>query len=323
MVAGRELSGKPVIWEPLVHAPLQTAAATTNVAIALTHQQRLAAHIFLPPSSISSPLSPDSTLVPRHPRHSHPSLGSSHPSSISSPASGAPSHLHTPAAGSPCSPMFHCPSSLDSVGPRGGPPGQSIPRPVQKGEPVSVTAQAQLSKSRGTSVSTSLLQQPSSTTSLPPGRTLHYSLSRATGSHISLLLQPQQLVRHRSTQGLSAGCLTQDVRPLSASQPSLPQRLTQQADMGPSQQSQKSAGNLTHRSSPSVSGLLAKPAPNNAGQAASLQQVPLGSSRSTSVTSTPQSPASTPRHMAPPSRKGSVVFSPDVDTAKPKFTSNM
>uniref|UniRef100_A0A8C5BNV9 Cyclic nucleotide-binding domain-containing protein n=1 Tax=Gadus morhua TaxID=8049 RepID=A0A8C5BNV9_GADMO len=30
---------RPVIWAPLVHAPLQTAAATTNVAIALMHQQ--------------------------------------------------------------------------------------------------------------------------------------------------------------------------------------------------------------------------------------------------------------------------------------------
>ncbi|NXY38591.1 HCN3 protein, partial [Pomatorhinus ruficollis] len=49
MAIGRELSGKPVIWEPLVHAPLQTAAATTNVAIALTHQHSLQAHIFLPP----------------------------------------------------------------------------------------------------------------------------------------------------------------------------------------------------------------------------------------------------------------------------------
>uniref|UniRef100_A0A8C0ZAM5 Potassium/sodium hyperpolarization-activated cyclic nucleotide-gated channel 3-like n=1 Tax=Cyanistes caeruleus TaxID=156563 RepID=A0A8C0ZAM5_CYACU len=44
MAMGRELSGKPVIWEPLVHAPLQTAAATTNVAIALTHQHSLQAH---------------------------------------------------------------------------------------------------------------------------------------------------------------------------------------------------------------------------------------------------------------------------------------
>ncbi|XP_054841335.1 potassium/sodium hyperpolarization-activated cyclic nucleotide-gated channel 3 [Eublepharis macularius] len=323
VMAGRELSGKPVIWEPLVHAPLQTAAATTNVAIALTHQQSLAAHIFLPPSSVSSPLSPDSAFIPRHPRRSQPSLGGSHPSSVSSPASGAPSHLQTPAAGSPSSPMVQCPSPLESIGPKGGPPGQALPRPVQKGEPVPGVSQQRLSKSRGTSVSTSLLQQPASTSSILPGRTLHYSLSRATGSHISLFLQPQQLVKHRSTQGLSVGRLTQDIRPLSASQPSLPNRLTLQADIGPSQQARKSAGNLTHRSSPSVTGLLSKPATGTAGQTASTQPVPLGSSRSMSGASTPQSPASTPRHVASPSRKGSVAFSPEVDTGKPKLTSNM
>uniref|UniRef100_A0A8D0FQQ9 Cyclic nucleotide-binding domain-containing protein n=1 Tax=Strix occidentalis caurina TaxID=311401 RepID=A0A8D0FQQ9_STROC len=146
MAMGRELSGKPVIWEPLVHAPLQTAAATTNVAIALTHQHSLQAHIFLPPSSISSPLSPEATLLTKQ----------------------------TPAAGSPSSPMVQSQAPLDS--------GQA----------------------------------------LPAGRTLHYSLSRATGSHISLLMQPQQLVKHRSIQGLPVGRLTQDVRLLSASQPSLP-----------------------------------------------------------------------------------------------------
>uniref|UniRef100_A0A4W5JS63 Cyclic nucleotide-binding domain-containing protein n=1 Tax=Hucho hucho TaxID=62062 RepID=A0A4W5JS63_9TELE len=66
----------PLIWAPLIHAPLQTAAATTNVAIALMHQQQqqqqlqhqlqqqhaLGGAIFLPsisPSpSVSFPLSP-------------------------------------------------------------------------------------------------------------------------------------------------------------------------------------------------------------------------------------------------------------------------
>ncbi|XP_053320988.1 potassium/sodium hyperpolarization-activated cyclic nucleotide-gated channel 4 [Spea bombifrons] len=40
----------PVIWTPLVQAPLQAAAATTSVAIPLTHQ-RLPATIFRPPTS--------------------------------------------------------------------------------------------------------------------------------------------------------------------------------------------------------------------------------------------------------------------------------
>ncbi|XP_048213497.1 potassium/sodium hyperpolarization-activated cyclic nucleotide-gated channel 3 isoform X2 [Perognathus longimembris pacificus] len=57
---GARLSGKPVLWEPLVHAPLQAAAMTSSVAIALTHQRG------------SLPLSPDSpaTLLARSARRS-------------------------------------------------------------------------------------------------------------------------------------------------------------------------------------------------------------------------------------------------------------
>ncbi|KAM6228948.1 potassium/sodium hyperpolarization-activated cyclic nucleotide-gated channel 3 isoform 2-T2 [Spheniscus humboldti] len=204
MAMGRELSGKPVIWEPLVHAPLQTAAATTNVAIALTHQHSLQAHIFLPPSSISSPLSPEATLLTK---------------------------------------------------------------------------------------------------------------------------QPQQLVKHRSIQGLPVGRLTQDVRLLSASQPSLPNKVAQQVDGSSLQQGRKSAGNLARRSSPSVAGLLAKPCPGIPGQPAHPQQMPSGSlaqpSRSVVGASTPQSPVSASRQAAGPSRKGSVAFSPEVETGKPKLPSNM
>ncbi|XP_021104976.1 potassium/sodium hyperpolarization-activated cyclic nucleotide-gated channel 3 isoform X2 [Heterocephalus glaber] len=36
---GARLAGRPVLWEPLVHAPLQAAAVTSNVAIALTHHR--------------------------------------------------------------------------------------------------------------------------------------------------------------------------------------------------------------------------------------------------------------------------------------------
>ncbi|XP_059574810.1 potassium/sodium hyperpolarization-activated cyclic nucleotide-gated channel 3 isoform X2 [Alligator mississippiensis] len=338
VAVGRELSGKPVIWEPLVHAPLQTAAATTNVAIALTHQQSLQAHIFLPPSSIASPLSPDGVLLPRQVRRSQPSLGGSRPSSVSSP-SGAPSHIHTPAAGSPSSPLVQSQSSLESTGQRPGPGAQPLPRGVPKGEPPAkakqplMGSQPQLSKSRGTSASTSLLQQPvgapspSSEQALPAGRTLHYSLSRATGSHISLLMQPQQLVKHRSIQGLPVGRLTQDVRLLSASQPSLPNKISQHMDGGAAQPGRKSAGNLAHRSSPSVPGLLTKASPGATGQPALPQQAPPGlpaqPGRPLSGASTPQSPVSMPRHAAGPSRKGSVAFSPEVETGKPKLSSNM
>ncbi|XP_008158180.3 potassium/sodium hyperpolarization-activated cyclic nucleotide-gated channel 4 [Eptesicus fuscus] len=55
----------PVIWTPLIQAPLQAAAATTSVAIALTHHPRLPAAIFRPPPGPTlSSLGPGQT--PRH-----------------------------------------------------------------------------------------------------------------------------------------------------------------------------------------------------------------------------------------------------------------
>uniref|UniRef100_A0A672S400 Potassium/sodium hyperpolarization-activated cyclic nucleotide-gated channel 4-like n=1 Tax=Sinocyclocheilus grahami TaxID=75366 RepID=A0A672S400_SINGR len=45
-------SPTPVIWAPLIQAPLQAAAATTSVAIALTHQPHLPATLFRPPVSV-------------------------------------------------------------------------------------------------------------------------------------------------------------------------------------------------------------------------------------------------------------------------------
>ncbi|XP_029437480.1 potassium/sodium hyperpolarization-activated cyclic nucleotide-gated channel 3 [Rhinatrema bivittatum] len=348
--AGRDLGNKPVIWEPLVHAPLQTAAATTNVAIALTHQQSLQTHIFLPPSSLCSPMSPEATLLTRHVRRSQPSLAGSRPSSVSSP-SGAQSHLQTPAAGSPSSPMIQSPLLLETGSQKQSNMGQTLQGsagmsqatqrmdPPVLAKPPPTTSQPQLSKSRGTSASTSLLQQqagaPASSAEQGPShvsrRTLHYSLSRATGSHISLLMQqasgtPQQLVKHKSTQGLPIGRLTQDVRLMSASQPSLPNKVAQQLERYPSQQAMESSGNITHKSSPSVPGLLAKPSPAAPGPSPLQRQMPSGSlalsTRPPSATALPQSPVSTPRQ-ATSSRKGSVVFSPELEVGKPKLPSNM
>ncbi|XP_077319918.1 potassium/sodium hyperpolarization-activated cyclic nucleotide-gated channel 3 [Lithobates pipiens] len=312
---------KTLIWEPLVHAPLQTAAATTNVAIALTHQN-LQAHVFLPPSSL-----PETAYASRQARRSQPNIGLSRPSSVSSP-SGAQSHLQTPVGISPSSS-----SGLQKQG-VGVPPSRFFQ--IQRVEPASLTkplmnSQVQLSRSRGTSASTSVLQQSAGPVSSQAvtgplsGRTLHYSLSRASGSHISLLMQqaassPQQLVKHRSIQGFPIGRLSQDVRPLSASQPSLPNRVAQQQqDTAASPQAADFPGSISNKSSPTVSVMLVKPPTHTT-------QVPTGSltlsASSVSGSVTPQSPVSSARPPGP-SRKGSVVFSPEVDVAKPKFPSNM
>uniref|UniRef100_A0A803KEN2 Hyperpolarization-activated cyclic nucleotide-gated potassium channel 3 n=1 Tax=Xenopus tropicalis TaxID=8364 RepID=A0A803KEN2_XENTR len=259
------------------------------------------------------------SYVSRQARRSQPSLRGSHPSSVSSP-SGTQSHLQTPLGISPSSPSGVQKQSIN---------GQCPQIPIrlsqsQRGEPQTV----QLSRSRGTSASTSVLQQgmgPAGSPVVPgslSGRTLHYSLSRASGSHISLLMQqaassPQQLVKYRSIQGLPIGRLSQDVRLMSASQPSLPNKVTHQQDGSMLQIA-------SNKSSPTVSAMLVRPSLPS--PSAHPQQQPSGplvfSGRPVSGSATPQSPVSAPRP-AGQSRKGSVVFSSDVEVNKPKLPSNM
>ncbi|KAG2464087.1 potassium/sodium hyperpolarization-activated cyclic nucleotide-gated channel 2 [Polypterus senegalus] len=83
------------------------------------------------------------------------------------------------------------------------------------------------------------------------GRTFQYTSSPGqSGSQLSLVQQrapspPQRPVSHKSTQALHSGNLSQDTRPLSASQPSLPHDGTQTATPSPPQS--------THVSSTSIS----------------------------------------------------------------------
>ncbi|XP_068131843.1 potassium/sodium hyperpolarization-activated cyclic nucleotide-gated channel 4 [Hyperolius riggenbachi] len=60
----------PVIWTPLVQAPLQAAAATTSVAIPLTHQ-RLPANIFRPSTSVLGVSARGFQQLQRQPFSSH------------------------------------------------------------------------------------------------------------------------------------------------------------------------------------------------------------------------------------------------------------
>ncbi|XP_056135351.1 potassium/sodium hyperpolarization-activated cyclic nucleotide-gated channel 4 [Lampris incognitus] len=60
-------SPTPVIWAPLIQAPLQAAAATTSVAIALTHHPHLPPTLFKPPVSVLGSLKdPPSRLKKFH-----------------------------------------------------------------------------------------------------------------------------------------------------------------------------------------------------------------------------------------------------------------
>ncbi|XP_077795915.1 potassium/sodium hyperpolarization-activated cyclic nucleotide-gated channel 4 isoform X3 [Macaca mulatta] len=86
----------PVIWTPLIQAPLQAAAATTSVAIALTHHPRLPAAIFRPPPG-SGLGNLGAGQTPRHLKR----LQSLIPSALgsASPAS-SPSQVDTPSSSS-------------------------------------------------------------------------------------------------------------------------------------------------------------------------------------------------------------------------------
>ncbi|XP_072346747.1 uncharacterized protein [Scyliorhinus torazame] len=314
--AARDLHPRPVIWAPLVHAPLQAAAATTSVAIALTHQHNLPAAIFLPSAALTSPLSVEigQAKPARRPR---PVLQGSVSSSVGS-SSAAQSRLPTPVPGSPLVP------------PAGGPPPSVPPPAAEAGDRGRRPPGPQ---SRTASRSTSLIQQPAgSRLSSPAGsplsaEALHYSLSRVMGSHGSIPSQqacypPQQLVKHRSAQGLPTGQLTQDARLMSASQPVLPHRPLHRS---PTQYVRKSVGNITQLSSPSVSGLLAKAPSGATGQAAQTQPAPLASPQRPSASTPPPPPqatASAPKDPAS-ARKTSVAFSPGLDPDKPKISSNM
>ncbi|KAF1548646.1 Potassium/sodium hyperpolarization-activated cyclic nucleotide-gated channel 4, partial [Eudyptes schlegeli] len=96
----------PVIWTPLIQAPLQAAAATTSVAIALTHHPRLPTAIFRPPVSVLGSLGQQSNQTPRQLKRLQSLIPSTGPSAVGSPSS-TPSQLHTPGAETPSSSSFH------------------------------------------------------------------------------------------------------------------------------------------------------------------------------------------------------------------------
>ncbi|XP_040269630.1 potassium/sodium hyperpolarization-activated cyclic nucleotide-gated channel 4 [Bufo bufo] len=245
----------PVIWTPLVQAPLQAAAATTSVAIPLTHQ-RLPANIFRPPNSalgitarqfqyrqrqtFSSHIAgPEAQLSQQSSYHVHQLAGFSAAACVSPrPPSNIPCFdkgpkqqpfptSSTPAAFdtsqwspglevSSCQPRLSksdqqlpTPSSRQSQGLKTQSPGQPLPG---SSEPLWVLPPPlQRADSPGSSASR-----------LSPG------LNRTTqvcGSSRSLLLpQTAPIVSHPSSCiALPLNRLRQDGRPISVSQPSLPQ----------------------------------------------------------------------------------------------------
>ncbi|XP_043971917.1 potassium/sodium hyperpolarization-activated cyclic nucleotide-gated channel 3-like isoform X2 [Gambusia affinis] len=263
---------RPVIWAPLVHAPLQTAAATSNVAIALTHQQQqqqlqqlqqhaLGAGFFLPSPMISP--SPSSTFPLSPPRA--PVLQPLRPSVsslIGMMTMGGMSGLSP--RGFPLSP-----SSM-------GPPGGVTSPPVAKTPPTSASSGPTSVQQGRTIIYGPCFQadHPSMTAGAlvtppagGPGSPLHKvppTNPPASSSGPSDGISCQQgakeaLLRHgvNSCQGLPAlGRLTQEARLLSASQPTLPHRSWAAVQPHPPLHRKASGGNLL--AAPFLAGQLAR-----------------------------------------------------------------
>ncbi|KAG7473446.1 hypothetical protein MATL_G00095960 [Megalops atlanticus] len=85
-------SPTPVIWAPLIQAPLQAAAATTSVAIALTHHPHLPPTLFRPPASLLGCVKDPPSRVNRFQPMVH---TSSTTGSVGDSPSSTPSGLHS------------------------------------------------------------------------------------------------------------------------------------------------------------------------------------------------------------------------------------
>ncbi|NXA33221.1 HCN4 protein, partial [Eudromia elegans] len=167
----------PVIWTPLIQAPLQAAAATTSVAIALTHHPRLPTAIFRPPVSVLGSLGQPASQTPRQLRRLQSLIPSTGPSAVGSPSS-TPSQLHTPGAETPSSSSFHiqqlaggaAAAALSPFQPAtGGSPvgtAQPVPPPLQPQPPLPGGAFGHFQQATSSSPSTSFTQLSANS---PPG----------------------------------------------------------------------------------------------------------------------------------------------------------
>ncbi|XP_023819634.1 potassium/sodium hyperpolarization-activated cyclic nucleotide-gated channel 3 isoform X1 [Oryzias latipes] len=265
---------RPVIWAPLVHAPLQTAAATSNVAIALMHQQQqqqqqlqqlqqqqvlggaffLSSPLISPSPSTTFPLSPPRAPVLQPLRPSVSSL-------IGMMTLGGMSGL-SPRGGFPASPS--------AMGPPGGVASSPVPKTsstpascgstsVQHGRTLYYSPRFPADPSMtvgapGTPTGAGSTPPPLKISNTNPAA----SSSPPDGSQCKQGAK-EALLRHggNSCQGLPAlGRLTQEARLLSASQPTLPHRSWAGLQPHPSLHRKASGGNLL--AAPFLAGQLAR-----------------------------------------------------------------
>nr|XP_033811943.1 potassium/sodium hyperpolarization-activated cyclic nucleotide-gated channel 2 [Geotrypetes seraphini] len=151
-------------------------------------------------------------------------------------------------------------------------------------------------------------------------RTFAYDSKGESGSQLSLTQQqapgsPQKSAVHRSTQALHTSSLSQESRPLSASQPSLPHGVSQTLSQSPPQS--------THESSTSIGG-QASISPGSGPQSGVRGAVPSRVTLSHQMSMGSGSAGMPiPAGVSGGTRKDSVVSAPDTDPIKARLSSNL
>ncbi|XP_026548666.1 potassium/sodium hyperpolarization-activated cyclic nucleotide-gated channel 2-like, partial [Notechis scutatus] len=178
-------------------------------------------------------------------------------------------------------------------------------------------------------ISPALLQQHHQQQHPHASRTFPYGGAKGqSGSQLSLTQQkppgsPQRLAAHKSTQALHTSSLSQETRPLSASQPSLPHGAPQTPSQSPPSSAHESnasiaAGQGASPSSPATSS-------RNAGSTPPVASRPAARAphQMTMAAAYPGTAASGIQQDPGGARKDSIISAPDTDSAKSRLPSHL
>ncbi|XP_055514876.1 potassium/sodium hyperpolarization-activated cyclic nucleotide-gated channel 1 [Leucoraja erinacea] len=227
--------------------------------------------------------------------------------------------------------MSFCPSS---TGLFIGSVGVQSPRTVRRlhtvqslASPLSVSP-GQQSQTQQQLASVSPSPYPSAVSSPPnqsplASRTFHYGSQAQSGSQLSLTQQTicspsHRHAVHKSTQALHTGSLSQEARPLSASQPSLPHNLSQTITSSPPQSTRESTSSMGGQISahPATGGLQGSVRGSVPPRMALTHQMSTGA-----IFQPPGMPGAQQDSGVP--KKDSVVCVMDTDPGKSRLSSNL
>nr|XP_034973123.1 potassium/sodium hyperpolarization-activated cyclic nucleotide-gated channel 2 [Zootoca vivipara] len=173
------------------------------------------------------------------------------------------------------------------------------------------------------------VQSPLASRTFPYGGAKGQSSSQLSLTQQKAPGSPQRLAAHKSTQALPTSSLSQETRPLSASQPSLPHGVSQTMGQSPPPSAHESSSSIAAAGQ----GQGASPASSSPSPAPSAQSpggIPQAAPRGT--VPPPRGglphpvPVGSPTPPAPDSggaRKDSAVSTPDTDPAKSRLPSNL